>query len=341
MKLLVVSTLVGAATAAQCCLPGGVGCVDAADSCGDAETCCNTNGVPSTGNFICCAGRCVVTDPITNVQGCEDKSEYQVTWDYSKSGDMGPKKWKDTYPGCGKKMQSPINLKTGSAKSTKNSELPKLKVRPTPRSDDMTTWSVHNAGHRLELTPDKAAANWQDYKLTGGIMDNTYDLHSAVVHWKAEHEVNGNRQDAELQIMWHSDEDQAENQPWTVFGIMINEGSKEKDLDPLYDAAKLVQAYDAKTTMDLSLKRMLPKDYDEDYYYYRGSMTQPPCTEGIFWVLPRYMLKSSDDQIDDLKDMMDKNGDKMKNIYRNEQKLNARTVFKSFKPSSGSASFFG
>jgi len=254
---------------------------------------------------------------------------------------MSPKKWKNNYPACGKKMQSPINLKTGAAKAAKNSELPNLKIRPSPSSDDLTTWSVHNTGHDLSMTPDKTAANWKDYKLTGGIMDNTYDLHSAHIHWKAEHEVNGNRQEAEVHIKWHSAEAQAANQPWTVFAVMINEGSKEKDLDPLYDAVKAVQTYDAKVNMDLSLKRLLPKDYDEDYYYYRGSLTSPPCTEGIFWVLPRYMLKSSDDQIDELKDMKDKTGDKMKDLYRNEQKLNARTVFKSFKTSSGGFSFFG
>ena len=68
------------------------------------------------------------------------------------------------------------------------------------------------------------------------------------------------------------------------------------------------------------LQELLPRN--SDYYRYNGSLTQPPCTEGVRWIVMKSTVIAARNQIEDLqKRLGDSNN-------RPPQPLNARVVMK-------------
>ena len=46
----------------------------------------------------------------------------------------------------------------------------------------------------------------------------------------------------------------------------------------------------------MDLNRMLPED--RRYYTYMGSLTTPPCSEGVLWIVMKQPVQASQEQID-------------------------------------------
>lgn len=70
-------------------------------------------------------------------------------------------------------------------------------------------------------------------------------------------------------------------------------------------------------TGDLAPNALLPRE--RQYFRYNGSLTTPPCTEGVRWYVMQSHLTSSAAQIEQLNQMMGDNN-------RPLQPLNARIV---------------
>jgi len=47
-----------------------------------------------------------------------------------------------------------------------------------------------------------------------------------------------------------------------------------------------------------NLAGLLKEALSDGYYYYQGSLTSPPCTQGISWVVARRIIKASAEEID-------------------------------------------
>jgi carbonic anhydrase len=59
---------------------------------------------------------------------------------------------------------------------------------------------------------------------------------------------------------------------------------------------------------------------DEEFFYYEGSLTTPPCTERVEWVILRTPATASEEQIARLTALMPEDN------FRDVQPLNGRTV---------------
>ena len=46
-------------------------------------------------------------------------------------------------------------------------------------------------------------------------------------------------------------------------------------------------------------------DKDEEYYYYKGSLTTVPCTENVNWIVFKNIRSLSFDQFDEFKDWIE------------------------------------
>ena len=96
-------------------------------------------------------------------------------------------------------------------------------------------------------------------------------------HAPAENEIDGKTYPLEGHFVYKTD-----NGKITVVSVLYNYGDKSQALQLIWD--KMPQA--ANTETDLSQAISLDDFYPEnkDYYNFEGSLTTPPCTEGVNWI---------------------------------------------------------
>lgn len=194
-------------------------------------------------------------------------------WSYS--GDDGPEQWgqlSEDYQLCSQgKNQSPIDL-SGAL----DADLPELVFDyPNPGR----TGEVNN-GHTIQVNikPGNFAS----------IRGQQYQVIQAHFHSPSEHRVSGNLYPMEIHLV-HADE----NGELAVVGILFDEGEENSVLNRL----------DSFRPPDMTPSTE-PIDYNElitsrtEYYTYNGSLTTPPCSEGVLWIVLKKPIIASADQIE-------------------------------------------
>lgn len=103
------------------------------------------------------------------------------------------------------------------------------------------------------------------------------------LHFPAEHKINGRRHKAELHLV-HAD---AKGKPAAVLGILIDMGAESYS----FSTVPPVPGPDDKTVVkDVALNVYLDiqeAGYFKDYWTYEGSLTTPPCDEGLRWFVSK------------------------------------------------------
>ena len=199
-------------------------------------------------------------------------AEEPVHWSYD--GASGPASWAELDPGfaacAAGTAQSPINLPaTVPAPST-----------VIQLSAEDAEADVFDTGHAVEFEADGEGE-------TLIFAGNEYSLQQMHAHVPSEHTVNGQPAAAELHLV-HADA----AGKLLVLGILVTEGSSSDALAPFIEAATHL-ADDEDVTMDISA--VLPPTLEN--YEYSGSLTTPPCTEDVQWVVMSTPITMSTDQI--------------------------------------------
>jgi carbonic anhydrase len=203
-------------------------------------------------------------------------------WAYEDGAEsVGPAKW-GTLPGdevCATgKQQTPINIVGGAAKPQ---DLPNLIFGYTPSGLSMT-----NNGHTVQMTYDAGS--------TLGRVGSTDAWTLAQFHFHApsEHTVDGVSYPMEAHFV-HVD---AAGKPVAVVGVFIKAGKENPAL------AKAFQVLPAKSGdksapagATIDAHALLPAD--KTFFTYAGSLTTPPCTEGITWFVLKTPIELSPAQI--------------------------------------------
>lgn len=195
-----------------------------------------------------------------SVFGLED-ARPQVPWAYY--GDKGPEHWGDLAPefsACKGERQSPIDLSGGQ----------RLHYSPLSFRYRSTALSVHNDGHSLWVkTPPGSSmiAAGHEYQLTG------FRFHAP-----GEHQINGVPADMELQLEHVDHQGQI-----AVVAVPMKAGRRmNSTLARIWDhlpGGRGQHFYGHRT--GINPRFLLPSD--KSYFTYVGSLTEPPCTEGVEW----------------------------------------------------------
>ena len=184
-----------------------------------------------------------------------------VHWGYT--GSQGPERWgclSSEFSLCSEGLeQSPINI-AGAA----SGDFPSIRFAYSNRAT-----VARNNGHTVYL--DFPAGN------TLAVGDRSYQLLGVHYHSPGEHEVAGEAFAAELHLV-HQDGDGN----LAVVGLLFRAGDASPLVQRLLDAAP-----DTGQSTDLadgpSAADFIPANLD--YYGYDGSLTTPPCSEGVQWIV--------------------------------------------------------
>jgi len=108
------------------------------------------------------------------------------------------------------------------------------------------------------------------------------------------------------------------NNSLLVVGVLFKEGEENDYLNDFITISR------EKSSGSLNLLGLIGSAISkDDLYIYKGSLTTPPCTEGVRWVVSSKIMEASADQI---KSLMILAGGKINN--RPLQPMNARTLHK-------------
>jgi len=194
---------------------------------------------------------------------------------------VGPAKW-GTLEGnatCATgTQQTPIDLRAGAAAPQ---DLADLVFGYQPSIITMT-----NNGHTVQLT-------YRPGSTLGRVgSKDTWTLAQFHFHAPSEHTVDGVSYPLELHLV-HLD---AAGQPAVVVGVFIREGVENA---ALARAFRSLPAKEGETIVPhgerVDAGALLPAD--KTFFTYAGSLTTPPCTEGITWYVLRTPIEMSPAQI--------------------------------------------
>ena len=125
----------------------------------------------------------------------------------------------------------------------------------------------------------------------------TFDLLQFHFHAPSENTIEGKSFPLEAHFV-NSDQ----NGRLAVIGVMFELGKENSELKKLWD--KMPETSHSKDTLikELSAIKLLPEE--KSYYRFNGSITTPPCTEGVRWFVLKDTVEASQYQIDKFRQVM-------------------------------------
>ncbi len=229
------------------------------------------------------------------------ENENHKHWSYE--GETSPEHWIEIERNsdCGGKRQSPINIidiKTIAVDSAKT-----LKVSYSPET---ILNKVENNGHSVQF--DFNEGDSINYK------GETFHLKQIHFHEPSEHNINGVKYPIEIHLVHQSN-----SKKLSVISILCIEG-EESQLFEFFESYLPIEINEFKEINKVvNLSDLFPKE--QSFYSYNGSLTTPPCTEGVNWIVYKEPIIISLEEVLKLKKNMPLNN------YRNEQELNERKVY--------------
>ena len=144
---------------------------------------------------------------------------------------------------------------------------------------------------------------------------HVYTLNQFHFHTPSEHQFNGQNHDMELHFV-HSDN----NGKLAVFGVMIQKGKENKILASVWDELSEGETDEIHSENYLiHLQALLPQN--KRSFHYNGSLTTPPCTENVKWIVFEQPIEMSKEQVQAFQQIFSDN-------HRPVQPLNNREIIK-------------
>ncbi len=225
-----------------------------------------------------------------------------VHWGYT--GHEGPEHWgdlSDKYIMCKLgKNQSPIDIRTASAFEA---DLPAIAIDYKSASKEEL-----NNGHTVQVNIVPGSSITVD-----GIK---FELKQFHFHTPSENTIDGKYFPLEAHFV-HADA----NGNLAVIGVMFEYGKENPVIKSIWDRMPEHANDVEKITLSAEeVKNLLPAD--KDYYRFNGSLTTPPCSEGVRWFVMKQPVTISKAQVKKFAEVMHHDNN------RPVQPVNARIILK-------------
>jgi len=196
-------------------------------------------------------------------------------WGYS--GHEGPDNWgtlSADYHACSAgKMQSPIDLNAGNMWDT-------VSVKTNYKAVELEI--LHN-GHTVQFNVGDGSTMISHGK--------AYKLLQIHFHTPSEHVTNGKPAPMEAHFVH-----QASDGALAVIGVFYTEGETNTALQAVFDHLPTTKTDAMKKGVNIDPSELLPAI--SGFYRYMGSLTTPPCSEGVNWFVLKKPDTASKAQID-------------------------------------------
>jgi len=226
-----------------------------------------------------------------------------VHWGYL--GDTGPAYWGDLSPEfhmCKDgNSQSPIDIVVADAVAQ---EQPKLQF-----NYEDTILEVVNNGHTIKANYGEGS------KITVG--GDSYSLVQFHFHSLSENKVNGRFYPAEAHLVHANAAGEL-----AVVSVLFDMGAENSLLESLL--CRCPSKVNSETTViseSINVSDLLPES--SEYYGFTGSLTTPPCSEGVRWMVLKNPVTISPEQLTKFRSFFSDH-----DTNRPVQPLNGRVVYK-------------
>uniref|UniRef100_A0A8C3CN89 Receptor-type tyrosine-protein phosphatase gamma n=1 Tax=Cairina moschata TaxID=8855 RepID=A0A8C3CN89_CAIMO len=276
----------------------------------------------------------------SSVQIRRRKASGDPYWAYS--GTYGPEHWVTSSEKCGGSHQSPIDIVDHQAHV--GDEYQELQLDGFDNESSNKTW-MKNTGKTVAILLK------DDYFVSGAGLPGRFKAEKVEFHWGqsngsagSEHSINGKRFPVEMQIYFYNPDDfdsfgtaVLENRVVGAMAVFFQVSQRDNPaLDSIIHGLKGVVHHEKETFLDpFVLRDLLPASLGS-YYRYAGSLTTPPCSEIVEWIVFRKPVPISYHQLEAFYSIFTteqqdhvKSVEYLRNNFRPQQSLNNRKVSKS------------
>lgn len=257
-----------------------------------------------------------------------------ITYGYDENN--GPSTWYSKFPAAAGSKQSPINLQDRLAVTVNSESEPLLKF-----SGDIhhppSEMKVYNSGHGISIY-----INWENGKrpiLFGGPLKEDYHFLNIRFKWGpndyegTEHMMNSSKYAMELQAAFVSDTSDTDDillasrdgSLLMVSYLYMVTAMDNPYLEPIITSLKYIKFPSGCLCIEPIILSLLMPDFSRDYFTYEGSLTFPPCTEGVRWIVKSEPLMISSRQVRKFRKLCGYRG-RIENNVRPVQKINDREL---------------
>lgn len=212
--------------------------------------------------------------PAKKTVSADDKSKKAAKhWSYE--GEEGPLAWGKLNPLNIKcdlgERQSPIDIRDGI-----KVELDTLNFDYKP-----SQFQVIDTGHTIQV--NLGAGNYLN------VSGKNFELNQLHFHRPSEERVNGKGFEMVAHLV-HKDRDAK----LAVVAVLLELGEPHPVIQSVWNNLPLEKNEIVKALKNLDVTQLLPKRHE--YYTYMGSLTTPPCSEGVLWMVMKEPVQISPEQ---------------------------------------------
>jgi carbonic anhydrase len=199
--------------------------------------------------------------------------KHAVHWGYE--GAMGPERWGDEFPTCAKgKSQSPLNIKGPFEKA-------QFGVAPDYKTGQL---KIINNGHTIQVNVPPGS------KLR--IDSRPFELVQFHFHRPSEEQIDGKPAAMVVHFVHKNRAGRL-----AVLAVMLKEGNKNPVINTLWTHAPVKEGPEIEPEgVMFNPANLLPREYE--FYSYEGSLTTPPCTEGVRFFILKAQMNITKEQVE-------------------------------------------
>ncbi|NDG37946.1 MAG: carbonic anhydrase family protein [Betaproteobacteria bacterium] len=201
-------------------------------------------------------------------------TEHLPHWAYGGAG--APEKWSTLDPAfstCASgKHQSPIDIRDGI----------KVGLDPVVFDYQPSGFRVVDNGHTIQVNVGLGNAI--------EVLGRRYDLVQFHFHRPSEERVNGRQTDMVAHLVHKDLEGHL-----AVVAVLLTRGSPQPVVQTVWNNLPLERNEELSASVPIDLIKLLPEE--RRYFTYMGSLTTPPCSEGVLWMVMKTPVQISPEQI--------------------------------------------